>query len=118
PIWVDRWYRNKLRPGEDLRKLKNKTTAEYKTLQRIAATPWARLIVHSVTDTLQLQGIMDESGGLDKDLWRAWEVNGMDAKQAAVWEGAAAHGRAYVTAIPGVDPLTRSEEQTSELPSR
>lgn len=115
PLWkqerdhmlrVDRWYRNKLRPGEDLPKLKNKTTAEYKTLQRIAATPWARLIVHSVTDTLQLQGIMDESGGLDKDLWRAWEVNGMDAKQAAVWEGAAAHGRAYVTAIPGVDPLT------------
>src|SRR5690606_39442149 len=31
---------------------------------------------------------------------------GMDGKQSAVWEGAGALGRSYVTAVPGVDELT------------
>lgn len=114
PLWqeerdrmlrLDRWYQNRLRSGTDLPKLK-KGTDEYRALQRIAATPWAKLIVHSVTDTLHLQGIMDGDGQLDEELWRVWEVNGMDGKQSAVWEGAGALGRSYVTAVPGVDELT------------
>src|SRR5690606_29813690 len=114
PLWqeerdrmlrLDRWYQNRLLSGTDLPKLK-KGTDEYRALQRIAVTPWAKLIVHSVTDTLYLQGIMDGDGQLDEELWRVWEVNGMDGKQSAVWEGAGALGRSYMTAVPGVDELT------------
>src|SRR5690554_7986381 len=102
---LDRWYQNRLLSGTDLPKLK-KGTDEYRALQRIAATPWAKLIVHSVTDTLHLQGIMDGDGQLDEELWRVWEVNGMDAKHSPVWGRAGASSRSYVTAVPGVDELT------------
>jgi len=116
PLWqaerrkmqrLDRWHRNNLLPGlnGDLPELK-KSTPEYKRLQEICKTPWARLVVNSTVDVLHLQGIVDGSGETATDLWRVWEANGMDGRQSALWEGATALGRAYVTALPGRDPLT------------
>lgn len=116
PLWnaerhkmrrLDRWHRNQLLAGPDgdLPQLK-KGTKEYQVLQRICKTPWARLVVNATVDVLHLEGIVDGDGEPDREAWRVWQANGMDGRQSAVFEGATALGRSYVTAEPGVDQLT------------
>ncbi|MFP3915860.1 MAG: phage portal protein, partial [Actinomycetota bacterium] len=123
PLWdkerrkmkrLDRWHRNDLEegPNGDLPYLR-RATKEYRTLQRISTTPWARLVVNSTVDVLHLEGLVDGDGNTDEETWRVWQANGMDGRQSSLWEGATALGRSYVTAEPGRDPL--SGEQMPRL---
>lgn len=116
PLWdqerqimkrLDRWHRNNLiqGPNGDLPQLK-RGTKEYKVLQRISKTPWARLVVNSTVDVLHIEGIVNGKGEPDSASWDVWQANGMDGRQSALFEGSTALGRSYVTAEPGLDPLS------------
>lgn len=104
---LDRWHRNELTQGGphgDLPELK-KGTDEYKVLQRISKTPWARLVVNATVDVLHIQGFVDGDGDEDP-IWDVWQSNRMDWKQTPLFEGATALGRSYMSIEPGEDPLT------------
>lgn len=114
PLWesdrrkmlrLDRWHRNELVAGSDLPELK-KGTREYKVLQRISTTPWARLVVSSTVDQLSIEGIVDGDGKPDVDMWNVWQMNRMQARQTPLLEAATALGRSYLVAEPGVDELS------------
>lgn len=85
----------------------NRTSEEYRTLQEIGKSPWARLIITEVAQSLFVEGFRHGGDSDNSQVWdRIWQPNGNDARQIAVHRAALNHGLAYVTVLPGVSPLS------------
>lgn len=83
-----------------------RSTEEFRQLQDIAKTPWARLIITEVAQSLFVDGYRHGSDSDNSPIWdKIWQPNGNDARQIAVHRAALAHGLSYVTVLPGVSPL-------------
>lgn len=84
----------------------NRTSEEYRTLQEVSKTPWARLIVTEVAQSLFVEGYRHGNNSDNSPVWdKIWQPNSNDARQIAVHRGALNHGLSYVSVVPGVDPL-------------
>ncbi len=84
-------------------------TAEFKSLQEKAVTPWLGLLVQSMTQALQVDGYRQKAADEDSQLWSVWQANGMDAKQIGLYEAAFTTGVAYMAILPVDSPGVRSK---------
>ena len=100
---LDSWFR-----GEQADSVYRPKTAtdEYDNLKVKSPTPWLNLVVTAVTQTAFLEGVRRGASNDNMDAWSAWQENGWDARQAALYRATCAHGLAFATALPGVSPLT------------
>lgn len=110
---LDLWYRGKQQDISDVATSGmpfmpdgRASTKEYKDIASRAPSPWAGLLVGSLAQTCSLEGVYRAGENETMDAWRLWQRNRMDSRQGAVYRGAFAHGRAFTTALPAVDPWT------------
>ena len=100
---LDKWVEVK---NEQPSMPQNRTTEEYRTLQEVAKTPWARLVVTEVAQSLFVEGYRHGNDAENSPVWdKIWQPNGNDARQIGVHRGALNHGVSYVSVIPGVAPF-------------
>jgi hypothetical protein len=110
---IDRWYRWE----QDPLKLPLRSTLELKQLAELARVPWLNLVVTATAQAMYVDGYrseLDPSGPSDdadgvaamSPPWRSWLANGMDRRQTAVHRAMLAYGYAFVTVLPGEDPMT------------
>jgi hypothetical protein len=99
---IDRWARWS---HDDAHRPKH-SSPEYRELISRAQTPWLGLVVTAVAQALYVEGYRGADGN-DAAPWKVWQANGMDARQIAVHRAALTYGLAYVTVLPGTDPITR-----------
>lgn len=98
---LDRWVTVQ---NEQASMPKERTTEEYRTLQEIAKTPWARLIVTEVAQSLYVDGYRHSGDSDNSPVWgKIWQPNGLDARQIPIHRGALNHGLAYGISLPGKD---------------
>ncbi|WP_445343492.1 phage portal protein [Bifidobacterium sp. ESL0819] len=97
---IDRWWRWNPKPI----RLK-KATQEHRMLRDMGQTPWLRLVVTTLAQTLYLEGV-DIQGAdnqqREADFWQPWERSRMGRRQIALHQSALAYGTAY-TAVRAVD---------------
>ena len=97
---IDRWWRWNPRPI----RLRN-ATPEHRMLRDMGVTPWLRLVVTSISQTLYLEGV-DVPGRQDSDgvraFWHPWVASRMGRKQVALHKAALAYGYAFAS-VRGVD---------------
>jgi hypothetical protein len=77
----------------------------YKRLQRVARTNFGALVAETVLERLKVIGFRagaDATEETDKEAWRWWQANGLDADSGLVHRAAVIMSRAYV--IVGEDP--------------
>lgn len=96
---IDRWYRWNPEPV----KLPRNADPELKYLADLARTPWLRLVVTTVAQTLYLERVYSERGTPDDVLpvWQPWSNNLMDSKQVPLHTAALAYGLSYAQGLPG-----------------
>jgi hypothetical protein len=91
----------------------------YRYLLGMARTPWARLVVDTVAERLELQGLESGTGDLaaEQAAWRMLQANSIDADQRLVYTAALIAGRAYVSVWPGEagSPPTITPESPLEV---
>lgn len=102
---VYRWYRNKLNADEKP-VLPSKATNEYRGLRDRSLSPWLRLAVTVVAQSLFVDGYRGTEGGDNLAPWAIWQRNGFDRRQLAIHRGALSLSIAYATALPG-DPVPK-----------
>lgn len=98
---IDRWYRW----DHDAPHRPRHSTFEYKQLADRSQTPWLGLVVTAVAQELYVEGYRAANDKENSTAWTAWQANGMDGRQIAVHRAALAYGLAYVTVLPGQDPV-------------
>ena len=87
---------------------KDRTSDEYRELQEVSKTPWARLIVTEMAQSLYVDGYRHSGDSENSPVWeKIWQPNGLDAKQTPIYRGACNHGLSYGVTLPGTDPITR-----------
>lgn len=96
---IDRWYRWN---HEDPR-LPRGATAELKYLLELSKTPWLGLVVQTIAQTLFVDGFRSPDEARNAGVWRTWNANDFDQRQAAVHRSALAYGSSYVLVTPGQD---------------
>ncbi|MBT1171282.1 phage portal protein [Bifidobacterium sp. SO4] len=90
---IDRWWRWNPKPIR-LRR----ATPEHRMLRDMGVTPWLRLVVTTIAQTLYLEGVdMPGEPGTDatREFWHPWVANRMGRKQVALHKAAIAYGSAY-----------------------
>lgn len=122
PLWktekarvenIDKWYRKNPTPVQ----LPRDATEEHKYLANLSRTPWLRLVVSTVSQTLFLERLNSSERG-EKELaevWRPWERNKMRSRQIPLHRSALAYGLAYTLILPGDTGavITRHSPQSS-----
>ena len=90
---IDRWWRWNPKPI----RLRN-ATLEHRMLRDMGVTPWLRLVVTTISQTLYLEGV-DIPGKPDPEsaraFWHPWVANRMGRRQVALHKTAIAYGTAY-----------------------
>lgn len=97
---IDRWHEGSLN-ANDKPKLPTKSTNEFKQLRDRAITPWLKLVVTVIVQSLFVEGYRNAEKGENTPAWRAWQANRFDARQIAVNRGAVSLGLSFVSALPG-----------------
>jgi Phage portal protein, SPP1 Gp6-like len=101
----DSWNRGKQEASLYIPKHYNKND-EYDDLTSRSPTPWLQLAVTAVAQTAYMDGIHRKGSSEFVEVWDTFQQNRWDSRQGAVYRGALAHGLSFVSAIPGVIPLT------------
>jgi hypothetical protein len=111
---IDCWYRWK---QEDI-PLPRKATMELRALAHLSKVPWLSLVVTACAQSMYVDGYRSKldpvtSGSTEDEKvsppYRTWLANGMDRRQIAIHRAALAYGQAFMTVLPGTDPLTGEE---------
>ena len=96
------------------------SSEEYKALVDRSKFNLLRLVVTTVAQNLFIDGYRpsveagsgrEVASGADSDLWRVWQANRMDSRQAQVWRPAITYGTSYVSVLPA----RLSNEDTPKL---
>lgn len=97
---IDRWWRWNPRPI----RLK-KATQEHRMLRDMGVTPWLRLVVTTISQTLYLEGvdIPGTEGDAARAFWHPWVANRMGRKQMSLHKAAIAYGTAYACVRSGAN---------------
>lgn len=99
---IDKWMHVE---NEEPNLPKDRTTEEYRVLQEVAKTPWARLIITEVAQSLYVDGYRHANDANNSPAWdKIWQPNGLDAKQIGLHRGALSHGLSYSISLPGIGP--------------
>ena len=72
-----------------------KVTRAYRTLMDLAGSNWAKLIVDSVEERLEIQGIRFGDGQADEQAWDIFQSNGLDAESSMLHQSTLTDARAY-----------------------
>ncbi|WP_018348217.1 phage portal protein [Longispora albida] len=80
---------------------------EYKLLAERSITNLLPLVVSGVAQALYVTSYTLRDGKPGRG-WQHWQSNRMDARQTAIHRAALTYGTAYVTVLPGIDPLTKT----------
>lgn len=99
---IDAW----LRWDHDKPHSPARSTSEYKELGKRAQTPWGTLIVTSVAQVMYVDGYRSSDDPENATPWGYWQANGLDARQIPIHRAALGYGLAYMTVLPGEDPIT------------
>lgn len=89
----------------------------YRRLQNMARTNFASLIVESLLERMKVVAFRSGGDGTDqsdKEAWKWWQTNGLDADHGLVHRAAVMMSRSYV--IVGKDPKTGQPLVTGEDP--
>lgn len=81
----------------------SKATQAYRTIMQLADTNWPQLIVDSVEERLEVQGIRTGDATLDDEVWGMWQDNGLDADSSLVHQAALTAARSFVIVWPSAD---------------
>lgn len=74
---------------------------EVRALARTARVNLMRYVVSARVQNMYVDGFQTPSSPDNEDAWRAWQANGMDARQIGVHRAALRYGAAYVLVLPG-----------------
>lgn len=100
---VDSWLRPSLEVGFDL---PHNAKPEHKSLSRLSRTPWLKLVVDNVVQTMFVDNIYSGDGPAT-DLWRIWRANKMHSRQIANHRAFVAYGHSYALVTQNIlDPAT------------
>ena len=99
---LDRWWRW----DHDRPHTPRHSTDEYQELSARAQTPWLGLVVTSVAQALYVEGYRRAEDPDNATGWDWWQANRLDSRQIPVHRSALAYGQAYLSVLPGTDPLT------------
>lgn len=80
--------------------IRSKATKAYRLILDLADTNWPQLIVDSVDERLEVQGISLGDEELDKRAWDFWQTNGLDADSSLTHQSALTTARAFVIVWP------------------
>lgn len=72
-----------------------RVTRAYRTLMSLTDSDWPKLIVDSVEERLEVQGIRFADEQADEDAWSVWQDNGLDAESSLLHTATLTNGRAY-----------------------
>lgn len=90
---IDKWWRwEHPEPA-----MPRERTQEFKELAAKSPTPWLDLVVTMVAQGLEVGGYRSAS----ETGWKAWQGNGLDGRQTALYRSAEAYGAAYGAVGPG-----------------
>ena len=80
----------------------SQTKTELEQLRTLAFTPYARLILNSSIQALNIKGVRVEGADDQPEAWKKfWIRNGMEARQLARWRAAVGYGHGYSSVLPG-----------------
>lgn len=89
-----------------------RVTRAYRTLMSMTDSDWPKLIVDSVEERLEVQGVRFGNKKADDEAWEMWQENGLDAESSVLHDSALTDGRAY--AIVWSDESDENPEITLE----
>lgn len=72
-----------------------RVTKAYRKLMDLAGANWPELIVDSVEERLEVQGVRFGDQKADDEAWEIWQDNGLDAESSVLHQGTLIGGRAY-----------------------
>lgn len=67
----------------------------YRTLMGMSSGNWPKLIVDSVEERLEVQGMRFGDKAADDEVWGMWQENGLDADSSMLHQSTLTDGRAY-----------------------
>lgn len=73
----------------------SKVTRAYRTLMALTDSDWPKLIVDSVEERLEVQGIRFGTAEADDEAWEIWQENGLDAESSLLHQATLTNGRGY-----------------------
>lgn len=111
---LDRWYRW----DHDDPISARQATREHNELAKRSQTPLGNLVVTAVAQELYVEGYRRADAPEDKEPWRIWQVNGMDARQIRLHRAALAYGEAHALVLPGMTSLGESIPRIRPLSPR
>lgn len=74
---------------------------EVRTMARMARVNFVTLVVESLAQSLAVEGFRAHREADNADVWRIWQRNRFDARQAALHRAVIAYGVAYGVVTPG-----------------
>lgn len=80
--------------------IRAKVTRAYRSLMPTAEAPWGSLVVDSVQDRLEVNGITDQNKAAADAVWGVWQDNQMDAESKLAHRSALLDGRAFALVWP------------------
>lgn len=110
---IDCWYRWR----QEQIQLPKRATWELKQLADLSKVPWLSLVVTATAQAMYVDGYRSrldpDDMSADREVsppWRTWMANAMDRRQVPVHRAALAYGYAFVTVLPGEDPMTGARQ--------
>lgn len=91
-------------PDRRLTGLPSGVPIEVHQLARISRVNLLRFVVASRVQSMYVDGFRAPRASDDAEAWRAWQANGMDARQIGIHRAALSYGASYMTVLPG-DPV-------------
>lgn len=70
-------------------------TKAYRTLMQLSGSNWPGLIIGSVEERLEVQGVRFGDEEADQDAWAIWQANGLDAESSMLHDSTLTAGRGY-----------------------
>lgn len=75
-------------------------TDEFRKIRENAPTPWGRLLVNTVTQSMHIDDVKMKDGNSSPGAMELWERNGFGAKQISLNDSSATFGMAYCLILP------------------
>lgn len=76
-------------------------TDEYRALEARSISNVIPLVVGSIAQTLYFEGYRRGDQTDNARAWHAWQANGLDARQAALYRASLTYGVSYMVVLPG-----------------
>lgn len=73
---------------------------EYRILAQRSISNFLPMVVAAPAQSLSVEGYQRQGSDEDAPEWQAWQANGLDARQAAVYRAAITYGHAFTVTLP------------------